>query len=66
MILALGWTGVRVLRPGGSLSQTPGDAGPAAAELRPPFQFLIVEIFEHYLDLRLSSCSGVGLLSRVT
>jgi TonB family protein len=50
MILALGWTGVRVLRnhrpsapppppvqaPGGSLSQTPGDAGPAAAELRAP------------------------------
>ena len=48
MILALGWTGVRVLRthrtpapppppvqaPGTSLSQTPGDAGPAAAELR--------------------------------
>jgi TonB family protein len=50
MILALGWTGVRVLRnqrtpapppppvqaPGGSLSQTPGDAGPATAELRAP------------------------------
>ena len=48
IILALGWTGVRVLRnhrtpapppvqaPGGSLSQTPGDAGPATPELRAP------------------------------
>jgi serine/threonine protein kinase len=48
MILALGWTLVRVLRNhrtpapppvqalGGSLPQTPGDAGPAAAELRAP------------------------------
>jgi serine/threonine protein kinase len=50
MILALGWTGVRLLRnhrtpapapppvqaPGGSLPQTPSDAGPAAAELRAP------------------------------
>lgn len=50
LILALGWTGVRVLRthrtpapppppvqaPGGSLSQTPRDAGPATAALRAP------------------------------
>jgi len=46
VILALGWTGVRMVRshrtpapppaPGGSLSQTPGAAAPVAADVRKP------------------------------